>query len=80
MTTSSEASPADEARQIRVSGQLSQLRERFGDRYDDEQWSAIERQLEATALKAEALRSVPLGNGDEPEIPFAPVLAARRSL
>ncbi len=72
-------STADRVASIRVSHQLAQLRERFGDRYDDLQWAAIGRQLAANAMKVAKLRSVTLTNADEPEIPFSPTLAAGQS-
>ncbi|MGI9253172.1 MAG: hypothetical protein ACR2J8_05465 [Thermomicrobiales bacterium] len=56
----------------RVAGQLAHLRALFGNRYDERQWRAIEKELIATANKALKLRTVPLTNGDEPEIVFAP--------
>jgi hypothetical protein len=76
MTDRTPQSDSDPRLKARADAQLALLRERFGARYSEEQWEAISRQLLESAGKAAALRDVPLTNGDEPEILFAP---ARRT-
>jgi hypothetical protein len=76
MTDRTPQNDSDPRLKARADAQVALLRERFGARYSEAQWEAISRQLLDSAGKSAALRTVPLTNGDEPEILFAP---ARRT-
>ena len=48
------------------------LKGRYGDRLTDEQLSELRKAVEAASERAAQMRSVPLGNGDEPAFVFTP--------
>jgi hypothetical protein len=63
---------ADERRDRIVDARLALAKARFGDRFDQEQWDAIRENIVGMTKCGEALRAVPMGNADEPEIVFVP--------
>jgi hypothetical protein len=68
---SDDQEPADDI----VDARLSQVKARFGDRFDDAQWNQIRKQIADSIKQANRLRAVPMGNADEPEIVFVPYRA-----
>ena len=54
-----------------VETMLALVRQRYGDRLDDEQLAAVRTSIEAIVQAARALRAVRLTNADEPAQPFA---------
>jgi hypothetical protein len=66
---------ADERRDRIVDARLAQAIARFGDRFDQAQWDAIRENILGMMKCGDALRAVPMGNGDEPEIVFVPFRA-----
>lgn len=51
---------------------LQLLRQRYGNRLDSDQWAEVAKGIEAVGQQAQALRSVPLQNSDEPFSCFQP--------
>ncbi|MFL5758400.1 MAG: hypothetical protein ACJ789_01605 [Thermomicrobiales bacterium] len=66
---------ADERRERIVDAKLALAKARFGDRFDQAQWDAIRENILGMTKCGDALRAVPLGNSDEPEIVFVPYRA-----
>ena len=58
-----------------VEARLAQAQARFGDRFDVAQWAAIRDQIKSMKDCSDRLRTVQMGNGDEPEIVFVPYRA-----
>lgn len=48
------------------------LKARYGDRLTDEQLAELRKAVEESTDHARQMRSVPLGNGDEPAFVFEP--------
>ena len=48
------------------------LKGRYGDRLTDEQLAELRKAVEAASERAVQMRTVPLGNGDEPAFVFRP--------
>jgi hypothetical protein len=65
----------DEQRDRIVDARLALAKARFGDRFDQKQWDAIRENIVGMTNCGEALRAVPMGNADEPEIVFVPFRA-----
>lgn len=55
-----------------VTARLSEITSRFGDSLSESQIAQIKSRIERTLKLSAAMRTTPLGNGDEPEIVFAP--------
>jgi hypothetical protein len=70
----SDEQPKEEHDSI-VDTRLAQAKARFGDRFDAVQWTEIREQIAETVKQANRLKSVPMGNADEPEIVFVPYRA-----
>jgi hypothetical protein len=49
------------------------IRARYGERLNEADLATITRQIEAVLERAEKIRKVPLGNGDEPDFVFTAV-------
>jgi hypothetical protein len=62
----------DERRERIVDAKLALAKARFGDRFDSAQWDAIRENITGLTKCGDALRAVPMTNGDEPEIVFVP--------
>jgi hypothetical protein len=59
-------------RQAVVDARLSEIVARFGLALSDEQREQVRARIERTMELAAVMRTLPLGNADEPEIGFAP--------
>ncbi len=55
-----------------VDALVEMLKGRYGDRLTDEQVGELREAVEAASERAAQMRSVPLGNGDEPAFVFTP--------
>ncbi|HEU0113439.1 MAG TPA: hypothetical protein VFQ80_02120 [Thermomicrobiales bacterium] len=73
------AAPADPAEAQIVAARLAATLARWGDRLDDAGRAAVEERIRRHLDLARALRTVPLANGDEPEIVFVPFRAGEES-
>ena len=65
MSNQDSTSPESEA-------MMSIVRQRYGDRLNEEQLQEVQKRIDGIAKAAEALRAVKLENGDEPFSIFAP--------
>ena len=58
-----------------VDAQVEMLKGRYGDRLTAEQIEELRKAVAAASERAAQMRSVPLGNGDEPAFVFRPFRA-----
>ena len=55
-----------------VDALVEMLKGRYGDRLTDEQLADLRKAVKAASERAAQMRSVPLGNGDDPAFVFTP--------
>jgi hypothetical protein len=67
--------PTDSAEERIVAARLAAVLARWGERLDDAGRQAVEDRIRHHLKHARELQTVPLANGDEPEIVFVPFRA-----
>lgn len=75
-TSGSAGAPIDEPDAPIVAARLAAVLARWGERLDDAGREAVAARIRRDVQLARELRTVPLANGDEPEIVFVPFRAA----
>ncbi len=63
---------SDDSGQMEAQLMFNVVRERYGDRLDDEQLEEVKKGVEGIFEAAESLRKIKLENGDEPYSLFVP--------